>query len=200
MSVRYPVVYADPPWNFKCYSAKGKARGAEAHYDCMTLDQIKALPVRDLAADDCCLFLWVTNPTLPQAFEVIGAWGFTYKTVAFCWAKTTVRGLRHVGMGYWSRANAELCLLATRGKPKRSAADVRMLVDAPVGQHSEKPEEVRRRIERLVAGPYVELFARRSAPGWETAFSPQVGLLDTGPVRTRRVPSGSSCTPSATAL
>lgn len=177
----YSAIYADPPWRFATYSAKGKGRSPEAHYDCMSLDDIKALPVADLAAPDCCLFLWVTNPTLPQALDVMAAWGFTYKTVAFCWIKP-----RFMGLGYWTRANAELCLLGTRGKPKRRSASVRMLVESPRLQHSRKPDEVRAGIERLVTGPYVELFARETAPGWATSFSPQAVLLNEGPVSTRR--------------
>jgi N6-adenosine-specific RNA methylase IME4 len=158
MAEKYPVIYADPPWTFAVYSAKGKGRSAEAHYDCMSLDDIKALPVAALAMPDCCLFLWVTNPTLIQGLSVMEAWGFAYKTVAFCWTKP-----RFMGLGYWTRANAELCLLGTRGKPKRRDAGVRMHVESPRREHSRKPDEVRAGIERLVAGPYVELFARQSA-------------------------------------
>lgn len=185
----YAAIYADPPWSFAVRSARGLGRSAQAHYDCMDLPAIKALPVGEIAAKDACLFLWATNPMLPQALEVMSAWGFTYKTVAFAWAKRTKHGKWHIGTGYWTRANAELCLLGTRGRPKRLSASVRMLVEAPVRQHSRKPNEVRAGIERLVAGPYVELFARETAPGWDVAFSSQEGLLDAGPVATRRIPS-----------
>src|SRR5262244_2937164 len=81
------VIYADPPWTFATYSRKGKGRSAEAHYDCMSLGDIKALPVAEWAADDCVLLLWTTDPLLQTAFDVISAWGFTYKTVGFYWAK-----------------------------------------------------------------------------------------------------------------
>ncbi|MFQ5774010.1 MAG: MT-A70 family methyltransferase [Kiloniellaceae bacterium] len=121
-----------------------------------------------LAAPDCALFLWASSPLLPQAFAVIEAWGFAYRTLAFCWAKTgRARAGFVAGKGYWTRAGAELCLLATRGAPVRLAADVDQLIAAPRGRHSEKPPQTHARIERLVAGPYLELFARRPRPGWD---------------------------------
>jgi N6-adenosine-specific RNA methylase IME4 len=133
----------------------------------MTIDEIAALPVAPLAADACVLFLWGTWPHLPAALAVIDAWGFTYKTGAFDWIKQNSDGTGlHTGMGYWTRSNSEFVLLATKGEPMRLAADVHQVVMAPVGEHSAKPEEVRCRIERLVAGPYLELFARRVVPGW----------------------------------
>ena len=198
MAESYPVIYADPPWEFKTRSAKGKGRSAEAHFDVMTIPEIKALPVADLATPNACLFLWVTNPQLARALEVMAAWGFTYKTVAFCWVKRTKRGKWHFGTGFWTHANAELCLLGVRGKPKRVSRVVRMLVEAPLRQHSQKPDEVRAGIERLVAGPYLELFARTTAPGWATAYSPQAGMLDAGPVATRRMPSSLTRATAAT--
>lgn len=186
--MRYGAILADPAWSFKTYSAKGKGRSPEAHYDCMSLADIKALPVADMAAPDCALFLWVTNPLLPQGLEVMAAWGWTYKTVAFCWSKKTKHGKSHIGTGYWTRANAEICLLGTRGKPKRLDRGVRMLVEAPIREHSRKPDEVRAGIERLVPGPYLEIFARESAAGWDS-WGNQSGLFDAGPVKTRRIPS-----------
>lgn len=164
---RFSVIYADPPWEFHVYSGKGKQRSAERHYDTSPLAAINALPVADLAADDCALFLWCVMPELPGALEVIKAWGFEYKTTAFTWIKQNRSGEGLFwGMGYWTRANAELCLLATRGSPKRLAMDVHQVVMAPVSEHSRKPDEVRTRIERLLAGPYLELYSRRPATGW----------------------------------
>jgi N6-adenosine-specific RNA methylase IME4 len=171
---RFGVIYADPPWEFKVYSGKGKQRSAERHYDTASLDVIKSLPVEMLAENHCALLMWAVMPELPGALDVIQAWGFEYKTAAFLWVKATKKsevvqldgtGL-HWGMGYWTRANAELCLLATRGSPTRLAMDVHQVVIAPLGEHSAKPEEVRHRIERLLPGPYLELFGRRSSPGW----------------------------------
>ena len=88
----YSAILGDPPWQFATYSAKGKGRSAEAHYDCMAPADIKALPVAEWAAPDCALFLWATDPSLPQALDVIASWGFIYKTVAFTWVKTTKDG------------------------------------------------------------------------------------------------------------
>lgn len=164
---KFAVIYADPPWLFKVYSGKGKARSADRHYDTMSLDDIKALPVAQLAADDCALLLWSVWPEMAGAMAVIEAWGFTYKTAGFVWTKETPsrKGL-HWGMGYWTRANTEPCLLATRGSPKRQAKDVHQVIMSPVGPHSRKPEETQARIERLLPGPYLELFGRRPMKRW----------------------------------
>jgi N6-adenosine-specific RNA methylase IME4 len=182
---RFPVIYADPPWEFQVYSGKGKQRSAERYYDTSSLDGIKAIPVAPLAADDCALFLWAVCPEQPGAVAVMQAWGFEYKTVAFFWVKTTKNAERieldgdglHWGMGYWTRANIEPVLLGTKGSPQRMDKDVHQVVIAPVGEHSEKPEEVRRRIERLLLGPYLELFARRQAPGW-TVWGNEIAPYD----------------------
>jgi N6-adenosine-specific RNA methylase IME4 len=194
----YRVIYADPPWTFATYSRKGKGRSPEAHYDCMTLADIKALPVADWAADDCVLLLWTTDPLLEKAFEVIRAWGFTYKTVGFYWAKLNKGSGRaaldersfFTGLGFWTRANPEPCLLATRGYPKRRSADVRKLVVSPRREHSRKPDEVYERISALCDGPYLEMFARTSRPGWDT-FGSEAGLFDSGAVPVRRWRSNS---------
>ncbi len=165
----YGVLVADPPWQFATYSVKGKGRSAEAHYDCMTLNSIKALPVTEWAARDCVLFLWTTDPMLPQALKVIEAWEFQYKTVGFYWAKTVKNGAIYpIGTGYWTRANPELCLLATRGKPKRLSRSVRKLIVSPRREHSRKPNEVYDRVEALCVGPYLELFARSRREGWDS--------------------------------
>ena len=144
----------------------------------MSLEEIKALPIADLAADDCALFLWVVNPQLPGGLDVIRSWGFQYKTVAFTWVKQNRGGDGlFMGLGYWTRANAESCLLATRGSPSRLAKDVRQIVMAPVAELSRKPAEVRTRIERLVPGPYLELFARRPIAGW-TSWGNEIATAD----------------------
>jgi len=189
ISRKYRVIYADPPWTFATYSAKGKGRSAEAHYDCMTLDEVKRLPVAEWAAADSILLLWATDPLLDKAFEVIRAWGFTYKTVGFYWVKRNRSGVGFfTGLGFWTRANPEQCLLATRGHPKRRSADVPKLVVSPRREHSRKPDEIYDLIERLSEGPYLELFARSSRPGWD-AWGTQVGLFDRGEAPTRRWPS-----------
>jgi N6-adenosine-specific RNA methylase IME4 len=163
------VIYADPPWTFHTYSGKGKQRSAERHFDVMSLDDIKALPIGTLAAANCTLLLWSVWPELPGALDVIAAWGFQYQTAGFVWVKQNASGDGvFTGMGYHTRANTEPCLLATRGSPLRLAADVHQVVMTPVGEHSEKPEEVARRVERLYPGPYLELFARKPRDGWTT--------------------------------
>lgn len=184
----YRVIYADPPWTFSTYSRKGKGRSAEAYYNCMTLPEIKAVPVSDWAADDCALLLWTTDPLLPTALEVIRAWGFTYKTVGFYWAKlnksadpTLYREASFfTGLGFWTRANPELCLLATRGHPHRRRADVKKLIISPRREHSRKPDEAYQRIEALCEGPYLEMFARFSRSGWDRwgteSDLPRIGL------------------------
>ena len=163
---RFSVVYADPPWRFETYSAKGRGRSADNHYPVMTLTDIANYKLPPIASD-AALFLWTTDSMLQHAFAVMEAWGFVYKTVAFIWAKTSEDGKAYpIGMGYWTRANPEICLLGTRGAPKRQARDVGKLVIAPRGKHSEKPLIVNRRIESLLRGPYVELFASRKLDGW----------------------------------
>lgn len=166
---RFQVIYADPPWEFSVYSGKGAERSAERHYDTMTLEQIAKLPIADLADENCALFVWAVMPELPGAIDLIRKWGFVYKTVAFTWVKQNRSGEGlFTGMGYWTRANAEVCLLATRGAPQRLAMDVHQVIMAPVREHSRKPDETVPRIERLLAGPYIELFARETRPGWTT--------------------------------
>lgn len=178
----FQAIVADPPWRFASWSDKGEGKSASQHYDVMTLDDIKALPVGDLSAPDCMLFMWVVDPMLPHAFEVLDAWGFTYKTKAFTWAKTTRKSSLswlpkwHFGMGYYTRGNPEDCLLATRGKPKRIGRGVRQLIVSPVREHSRKPDEALERVEQLVAGPYVELFSRTARPGW-ASWGNQTGLF-----------------------
>lgn len=187
----YGVIYADPPWKFSVYSDKGKGRSAEAWYDCLTLDEIKKLPVASYAAPDCVLLMWVTDPFLKYGFDVIEAWGFEYKTVGFYWAKCiqaqdifgdiAFDEYWPIGTGYWTRTNPEQCLLATRGAPKRLNADVRKLVIAPRREHSRKPDEVYSRIERLCSGPYLELFARNKREGWDSIGDE----VETGPASRR---------------
>jgi N6-adenosine-specific RNA methylase IME4 len=164
---RAGVICVDAPWEFHTWSDKGGSRSPKRHYDTMTLDDIKALPVPQLAAKDCAALLWAVCPELPGAIDVIRAWGFEYSTVAFAWVKQNPSGDGlFTGLGYHTRSNIEPCLLALRGAPVRLAMDVHQVVMAPVGAHSEKPDEVYRRIERLYPGPYLELFARRERPGW----------------------------------
>jgi len=191
----YGAICADPPWYFRSYSPptadndRGR-RDIEKHYETMRLPEIMALPVRDVAAKDCHLFLWATGPCLPQAFEVMKAWGFRYSGMGFVWIKQKrsidVRQLRmmptaesdlHVGLGFTTRKNAEFVLLGRRGNARRIAKDVREVILAPARQHSRKPDAAYERIQRYCAGPYLELFSRENREGW-TTWGNQVGMLD----------------------
>lgn len=185
---RFRAIVADPPWRFRTWdkrTAIQKHRNGSPgfHYGTMQIDDIAALPVGSLAHDDCCLFLWTTWPMLQEALTVISAWGFTYKTAAFDWMKIGANGRPQFGMGYWTRANTEPCLLATRGKPERIDRGVSMAIAEPRRAHSQKPECVYERIERLVDGPYLELFARERRPLWvswgneiETSVDARLGI------------------------
>ena len=180
---KYSVIYADPPWHYRVWSKRGTGRSAESHYSTMSLEDIKALPVHLLAAKDCTLFLWVTFPLLKEAWPVLDAWGFTYKSVAFVWVKLNRKASTlFTGMGYWTRANAEICLLATRGHPKRANAGVHQVILSHIEEHSKKPEEARSRIVRLMGDvPRIELFARSRAPGWDVWGNEAVGSIQGWP-------------------
>ncbi len=161
---KYQVIYADPPWRYELRNGQG---GADKHYPTMPLEDICALPIETLADKDCALFLWATFPMLPETLRVIRAWGFQFKTVAFVWIKANRRALTlYWGMGFWTRSNAEICLLAMRGHPKRMSKSVHQVIITPKEEHSKKPDEARRRIEALMGDiPRVELFARQHPPG-----------------------------------
>lgn len=141
---KYQIIYVDPPWNYKVYSKKGLGRSAESHYPTMSIEDICALPVGNLADKDCALFLWVTIPCLLEGLSVLKAWGFTYKTVGFVWVKQNRKAdSLFWGMGYWTRSNVELCILATKGHPKRINAAVHQVIVSHIEEHSKnrrKPE------------------------------------------------------------
>ena len=169
ISAKYKVIYADPPWQFKTYSEKGLEKSADKHYPTMSLSDIKTLPVSGIADKDCALFLWTTIPFLRQSFDVMKSWGFEYKTVAFVWIKRNRKsdGL-FWGTGYWTRANSEICMLATRGNPKRVSASVHQVIISRIEEHSKKPREARDRIVKLMGDvPKIELFAREKSDGWD---------------------------------
>ena len=167
---KYNIIYADPPWSYKTWSGKGKEKkSAENHYPCMKKEDIQALPIVDIADKDCVLFLWVTFPCLEEGLELIKEWGFKYKTCAFTWVKKNKKSDSWFwGLGYWTRANAELCLLATRGNPKRASKSVHQILDSAIRNHSRTPAETRHRIVELVGVlPRIELFARQKIDGWD---------------------------------
>lgn len=176
--MKYKVIYADPPWlydNAGIQRSRGMARSA---YECMPIEEIKALPVASIADEDCLLFLWATMPKLREALATIEAWSFKYVTCAFVWIKLnpSVKNVLffqqkdiYSGLGHWVNGNAELVLLGRKGKPNRAMKNVKQIVIEPRGRHSEKPEEVRRRIELLCGDvKKIELFARKQIANWDT--------------------------------
>lgn len=184
---KYDAILADPPWHFRARTALQvgnwtSRRDAEKHYKVMGVDDIAALPVKDLAADDCHLFLWITGPLLVAGrhIEIMKAWGFRPSAMGFVWIKLKkscdARQIRiipfaecdlHVGLGLTTRKNAEYVVIGRRGNCHRNARDVREIIMAPVRQHSRKPDEIYSRIERYCDGPYLELFARQRREGWD---------------------------------
>lgn len=167
---KYSIIYADPPWSFKTYSQKGKEKkSADCYYNCMKIEDIYNLPVSKIADDNCILFLWVTFPLLLEGLETIKKWGFTYKTCGFNWIKKNKKSDTWFwGLGYWTRSNSEICLLATKGNPKRISASVHQICDARIRKHSQKPNEIRDRIVQLCGDlPRIELFAREQFEGWD---------------------------------
>lgn len=163
----YGAILCDPPWKFRTYDRKKSvaSRTVADPYPTMTLDEmfVMASDIRDIAARDCALFMWAVDAHLEHALALGQEWSFTYKTIAFIWDKG------RMGMGYWTRKEAEVCLLFTRGHPQRLHKDVRQIIRAPRREHSRKPAATHDLVERLVPGPYMELFARESGrPGWDT--------------------------------
>src|SRR3990167_10912183 len=173
---KYQIIYADPPWFYNKRNLVGKdgkrnnfAWGATNHYAVMKTKDICELPIPSLSDDNSILFLWATFPRLPDALQVIEAWGFKYKTVGFTWIKIMKNGgVRMDGLGNYTMSNAEVCLIATKGKIKRVKTGVKQIVLSPKTRHSEKPTEVRDRIVQLMGDlPRVELFARQKTEGWD---------------------------------
>ena len=168
---KYNIIYADPPWSYKDKRDKHPrmSGGATAHYNTMSLEQIKALPIKDLEADNCMLFLWVTFPNLQEGLDVIKAWGFTYKTLGFSWIKTNKNnGKPFFGIGYYTKSNCEVCLIAVKGKPIKVSNSVSSVIISPRQEHSKKPDQIRDKIVELCGDvPRIELFARKKAEGWD---------------------------------
>jgi len=177
---KYNIIYADPAWS---YDDKSLNRGgAERHYRTMDIEDIKALPINEIADDDSILFMWATFPKLQEGLDVIKAWGFNFKTIGFTWIKTNKRFNKNQisfmplesldvfwGMGRWTRINTEICLIGTKGKPQRENADVHSVVVSEIQKHSKKPNEIRDMIIRLCGDlPRVELFARNETEGWDS--------------------------------
>jgi len=168
---KYQIVYADPPWKYHS-RANYKTRfrgGAYGHYPLMSMDKIKALPIKEIIADNCALFLWTTFPYLKEQLGVFDAWGFRYRTLGFAWLKTNPKnGFPFFGVGYYTKSNMELCLLGVKGRMKPITNKISQVIIAPRGKHSEKPKEIRGKIVELFGDlPRIELFAREKPEGWD---------------------------------
>lgn len=160
---KFPIIYADPPWRYETPPMGGSNRSIENHYPTMTLEEICALPVKDLATDDALLYLWATSPKLAECMKVIEAWGFVYRT-SFVWVKDKI------GMGYHARNQHELLLVAKRGElpPPPPTARQSSVIHAPRTEHSAKPVEFHVLIEGMYPElPKIELFCRSARHGWE---------------------------------
>ena len=163
---KYNIIYADPPWRYKDKKCSG---ACEHHYNTMKIEDICSLPVKNLADDNCVLFLWATYPMLQEALQVIKAWGFSYKSIGFQWLKRNKNGNGFFfGLGRWTRGNTEPCLIAVKGKPKRLNNSISQLIFEPISKHSKKPDIVREKIVALIGDlPRIELFARQKTEGWD---------------------------------
>ena len=163
----FGAILADPGIAFQVYSPRGEGRSPQKHYRCSPFEELCALPVAALAAEDCFLFLWVPLRSVDLVHPLMSAWGFAFSGSAFVWVKQNKSGEGwFLGNGYGTHHNAEVCWLGRRGKPQRLSKAVRELIVAPRREHSRKPNEIYQRIEALCAGPYLELFARQQCPGW----------------------------------
>lgn len=183
---KYDIIYADPPWRYEDKNCNG---ACAQHYKTLSVKSMGDFPVSKIAKKDSVLFMWATYPQSPAALELIKAWGFKYKSIAFQWVKLNrtadkeklLRVLQNndsleealhkicfFGLGRWTRGNTECCLIATKGKPRRINNSVNQLVFAPLTRHSEKPPEIRDRIKQLMGDlPCIELFARQAVEGWD---------------------------------
>ncbi|GAG03230.1 unnamed protein product, partial [marine sediment metagenome] len=165
---KYQIIYADPPWSYKHKKGNNPKMGGIT-YPVLSLQDICRLPIQNLAAKDCSLFCWATMPMLGEALQVIKSWGFWYRTCAFTWVKRNPSGNGiYSGLGHWTNGNAELCLFAKRGRPKRFCKSVKQIQMWPRTRHSAKPPQIRDEIVQLVGDlPRIELFAREKTLGWD---------------------------------
>lgn len=173
---RYGLIMADPPWVFENWSVGGNEKNASAQYDCMSLEDIKQIPVGHFAARDCVLWLWATNPLLREAIDVMEAWGFQFKTAGH-WSKKTASGKQAFGTGYILRCAGEPFLIGTVGKPE-TARTVRSVIEGPIREHSRKPDEAFEAAEELCGNVHrLEMFSRQARRGWD-AFGNEVEKFD----------------------
>jgi len=172
---KYQIIYADPPWKFegnfgKIGNSKLSGYGAKLRYNLMSDETLLELPIDKICAENCVLFLWVVNSRLDFGIEVLKRWGFQYKQIAFCWVKTSQKGIPNCRLGYWTLGGIELCLLGVKGNmgKYRKAKNIRQVLLSPRTGHSRKPEQIRKNIELLFGDlSCIELFAREKTPGWD---------------------------------
>ena len=173
---KYQIIYSDPPWKFNNKNTGGSMiSGSANNYNCMTVDEICMLPVWKVRADNCVLFMWWVGSMPDEALRVVRSWGFRLITMTgFTWVKKTVSGKPHFGMGFWTRAGSENCLIAVRGNPKKINASIRSVVEHEILSYSTKPDIFRDLIVNLVGDvPRLEMFARKNVDGWD-AFGDEV--------------------------
>lgn len=170
--MKYNIIYADPPWDFKTYSKKGRLKTPDRHYPLMSWEDIKNLNVNSVADKDAILFLWTPWNVLSVALEVIKTWGFKYSSCGFNWIKLNKKSdSLFMGLGKWTRNNSEICLIGIKGHPYKykKSSSVREVIISKRGEHSKKPDEARKRIVELMGDlPRVELFAREKNEGWDS--------------------------------
>ena len=163
---KYNIIYADPPWQYW----EGGQKNQSLHYGTMSINDICNLPIKNISDDNCILFLWVTYPILQESFKVIESWGFDYSTCGFVWVKKNKNAdTPFIGCGSWTRANSELCLIATKGSVLRLDAGISQVIESIIEEHSKKPAIVRLLITKLVGElPRIELFSRQAVDGWDS--------------------------------
>lgn len=178
--MKYGCIYMDPPWHTETWGETGRDRCPETrHYQTMKLHELMALPVKSMAERDCRLFMWVIDSHFEQALALGKYWGFRYSTSAFIWSKTNDSGDPVFGQGKSTRKSVEQCWLFLKGRLNRLDGSVRQLIEAPVREHSRKPDEAYSRIERLCNGPRLELFARPPhRPGWDVWGNESINPVD----------------------
>jgi len=165
---KYQIIYADPPWEYNKNWHPSQHYDDKDGYSRLSIKKLCALPISEFTDDNTALFLWVTMPQLDVSFDIIKSWGFEYKTCAFTWVKTNKLRGYYFGLGNWTRANPELCLLAFKGKMERLRNDIPQLVVSDITEHSHKPSIIREHIVSLLGDlPRIELFARRKVEGWD---------------------------------
>ncbi len=174
----YSLIFIDPPWHFITRSKRGESKSPQAKYRTMTIDDIAALPVADLAADDCLLWMWATAPMVDRQMEILKGWGFDFSSSGV-WVKTTVNGRLGFGTGYTFRNCHEIILLGTRGSPEIKSKSVRSVIMAQAREHSRKPDEAYAAARAMIPyGRAADVFSRERRPTWE-GFGDEFGKFDT---------------------